>query len=1557
MARTRDQEPEEDEQMEDEELVDLQFNETLTWRAGKPIATSELLRRLEKLSKELVDMEQDTVNKESLHDVSKQLASHNLLAHKEAGVKAYTASCLVDILKLCAPDAPFTPSQLKEIFNLFIKVVLPALWDPTHPYNKQHKYVLMSLADVKSILLVNDLPNAEDLLLFLFSSVFDGISGAAKSTSGEQVAKDVEYHMTEILVTLVDEGQGLPPTVLDVIMAQFLRAAPPGGAKNKSELNGNQTTLLPKQEPEAYVVAKTICNSCQDKMARYVSQYFSDVIMDVTTGKPATNGNDDEGGSEDDEPAGPSEADFRELRKAHLLLRELWRAAPTVLQNVVPQIDAELSADNIQLRLLATETLGDMISGIGAAGPPPAPALDPAAYPPLGLDDDGPEHPELSILNTPISPLSFTQTHPQAFHNFTGRRNDKSPLIRAAWTTAAGYIVSTSAGGIGLSREDESTFLNGLRDRLNDNDEKVRLAAVRSIEVFNFRDIVMKLGSSGGVDKPESLLSTLTDRCRDKRPAIRVEAMALIGKLWAVATGELMAGNDIANVLSSVPTYVLNAFYANDPELNLLLERVIFDCLVPLSYPPAKGKGSKANGNSQSQAQSQLADQAYDPDKIRAERILLLVKCMSDKARRAFFAIQTRQPQFALVVENYVRQCEAWNGGTPERNAEMTKQNLKKTIHYICSFFPDQPKVETDLYNFASLNDRRSYQLIKFVISLESDFKTMYRAIKEFNKRVQGSTKPQILDTMVPLLYRSAYIMFNKSHLSTFIECSKNDKNGLGPAAQQITNEISQHLPDLFKTHIGELCKDLIESAPTATKENDVSVVETLKACSSYSRKYPENLPEDRKFTQALTNYALYGRPPKAAKYAVNILMARKNDKSMVAATDLLGRITKDWGPGKPHFLNKLAAVSQLELLAPKVAADANDQIMDMVLQNVLQKVRTEAAESDPEWVSDSDMDEECQEKCYAVKVIVNRLRGIQEPSEAKDVTLMTFKLLRTLTKRDGDLCKTADTPAHHRSRLRLLAGQSVLKLCTAKQFEELFSHSEFNRLSILTQDQCAEVRRGFITKLQKYLVNGKLRPRFYTMIFLTAFEPSTEFRQQIETWIRSRARHFQENKQTVMEATMGRLVSLLAHHPDYNCDANDLMDHARYLVYYLSNVSTEQNFGMIFKYAERVKQTRDGINAAESEKLYVVSDLTTAVLRKWQERRNWSFQAYAGKVGLPVGLYAALPDHDTAQKIAEKQYLPEGTDERLDELLRSLDKKKVRRSQLPPHNPFLQFVLRVDIIGPQKRKGIDERGDGNQSAKKTKLTQSRTPRSKSTKSARTSTTKRSAAKAKSSGRSRKAASSSSPGPESGERRRSGRSKANSSYIERDSDQDDEDMLEGVSKWEYYDKTGNKVGGDDNSESESTLTEVEEEGTEPEPMEEDGEDDQAEADSKASGKDAAEDSDLSEPPAEDPEDGAEQVEPEVEAEDEAGDEAEAEDAEEEVEEEEEEPQPQPRASARKGRSAASAKSKTPPAKPAKPATKAAAAKGKSAAASKAKPQPVASGRATRSRRAAADDAE
>jgi sister-chromatid-cohesion protein PDS5 len=94
-------------------LGGLKFNEPLSWRAGKPIATSELLRRLETLAVELRDMEQEETDKESLTHVAKELAGQNLLAHKDKGVRAFAACCLVDILRICAPDAPFTATMLK----------------------------------------------------------------------------------------------------------------------------------------------------------------------------------------------------------------------------------------------------------------------------------------------------------------------------------------------------------------------------------------------------------------------------------------------------------------------------------------------------------------------------------------------------------------------------------------------------------------------------------------------------------------------------------------------------------------------------------------------------------------------------------------------------------------------------------------------------------------------------------------------------------------------------------------------------------------------------------------------------------------------------------------------------------------------------------------------------------------------------------------------------------------------------------------------------------------------------------------------------------------------------------------------------------------------------------------------------------------------------------------------------------------------------------------------------------------------------------------------------
>ena len=563
---------------------------------------------------------------------------------------------------------------------MLITYILPALSDPSNAYNGQHMYVLQSLATVKSIVLVTDLPSSEPLLVHLFTSFFDILSGSAKHSTGEQLGKNVEFNMTAILVIMVDEAPSLPTEAIDSVIAQFLRTDPRAFERNinKGKKNGagptledKQSTLVLKEFPPAYDMAKTICNSCPEKMAREMSRYFTEVITDASStsqGRERSHRrHSDDSDDTDGAPLGPTEEDLKELHKAHALLRELWRASPSVLQNVIPQLEAELSAENFQLRLLATETLGDIVSGIGAAGPPSPPRMDAAAYPPVTLSDSPDSSAALNLLTTPSSPQPFPQVHPHAYQSFLSRRQDKLPIIRAAWTTSIGRILATSAGGVGLSQHEEYLLVENLARMLNDSDEKVRLAAVKAVGSFSFKDVITKLGSLGSVDTTGSVLANLSERVKDRKSAVRSEAMKVLARIWAVGLGEIAASDEqVIQIIGGAPSKILNAYYVNDPEITLLLDTVLFELLLPLSYPPVKAKDLRlSNGNSQrvkdSQTNGNGEGESLDPDKIRAERILLLAKSLNEKAMRVFLMYQQQQSRLSVYMSAYLQSCENYN--------------------------------------------------------------------------------------------------------------------------------------------------------------------------------------------------------------------------------------------------------------------------------------------------------------------------------------------------------------------------------------------------------------------------------------------------------------------------------------------------------------------------------------------------------------------------------------------------------------------------------------------------------------------------------------------------------------------------------------------------------------------------------------------------------------------------------------------------------------------------------------------------------------------------------
>lgn len=675
-------------------------------------------------------------------------------------------------------------------------------------------------------------------------------------------------------------------------------------------------------------------------------------------------------------------------------------------------------------------------------------------------------------------------------------------------------------------------------------------------------------------------------------------------------------------------------------------------------------------------------------------------------------------------------------------------------------------------------------------------------------------------------------IVYNKSHVPAIREFAKSDEKSLSGIAHEVLRDISSRTPEVLKAHIQEICRTLEEEAPTPKKANNPGAAENLKACASFASKFAKEIPHDRKFTQAMTGFAIFGSPPEAAKYAVSIIMTT-SDKKELLAKDLVKRCVKGFQYGGNGFLSRLATLSQLMLLAPNEVDEESDAVIDIAIKQILLQVQTESTDDPDSYTWSNTVDVECEAKCWALKILVNRVRSHPTLDTLSDVAAPVYNLLSALITQDGEISTAKTTPATHKPRLRLLAARLFLKLCTKKPHDALLTPTYFNSLAVVAQDSEARVRSGFLQRLKKYLAQQKLPQRFYTIPFLLAFEPDDDLKLQTTTWIRSRVVFFSSLKSQpassansnkpaiVMESVFARLLSLLTHHPDYGSTSEDLTDFGRYLIFYLQNVATEDNLSLIYHIAQRVKQCRDAVTPRKNptdpsifdSNLYHLSDLAQLTIRKFEDAHSWTVQTLPAKIRLPTSLFAELNSHDEAQQIAEHNYLPDGVEEGIEGLVRA--SMRAGRSS-------------------KKRKSEGDIHEGARESKRPKALPIRKANTKEKRAPKAGATGKTPKKKAHSTENAKT----DRGEGSSERRRSGRVKlvGGKSYAEREDEEDDDEME--VLEWEY-------VGGEPDAEEED-----EEEG-------EEDDDEAAEDDANEPGPEEIDDNgiedEIEEPPSSEPE--------------------------------------------------------------------------------------------------------
>ncbi|ODQ81888.1 hypothetical protein BABINDRAFT_6525 [Babjeviella inositovora NRRL Y-12698] len=474
-------------------LQKLKFKQKLLSSAVESISTKELLNRLQKLSTELSTADQDKINIASFDAVKDQLFNKKLLKHTNQGVQAFTCCCCADILRLYAPDAPFTAPQLSDIFKT-IFLQLRRLEDAENPYYQQQVYLLKSLAEVRSVVLITDLPDAESLVEKVFTTLYE-LASANFPAKLEPLAAD-------ILSEIISESETIPHKVLTLVLNKFL---------------SSETSLSNVSNP-GFKFTLAICNMNMDRMARQIAQYFSEIMYENTNLEEISDAQT-----------------IAQLGKIHDLSLAIWKHVPELLGSVMGLIDDELLAENEKIRVLATQTLGQIIG------------------------------------HSP-SRVNFTTEHSETWLNWMKKTLDVSPRVRAEWVKQAAnmvLMVSTSH----LPEE----IVHGISKCLLDSDERVRFAACRAIARVPSAKLVATVLAT---DK--TLLKTLAQLIRERHPEIRTTVVQVLATLYDDCFPKLFQGDESLDALVGwIPEQILNLIYINDRNINSLVDMAVFEKLLP----------------------------------------------------------------------------------------------------------------------------------------------------------------------------------------------------------------------------------------------------------------------------------------------------------------------------------------------------------------------------------------------------------------------------------------------------------------------------------------------------------------------------------------------------------------------------------------------------------------------------------------------------------------------------------------------------------------------------------------------------------------------------------------------------------------------------------------------------------------------------------------------------------------------------------------------------------------------------------------------------------------
>lgn len=1132
------------------------------------------------------------------------LANKKLLTHSNKAVLAYACCGLADILRLYAPEAPYTLEQLTAIFKAFF-AQFAQLWDLLNPSYLQQCYVLKRLVEVHLIILVVDLPDSSDLMTELFDTMF--------LVASKGFPEKLEQLASEMLSEVFSEAEYVPQTVVTLLLKKLTATSDSGLTASTSNISN-----------PGLVFSLAVCESNIDKMSRCVAQLFSEMLDESAKVK---NGTTD------------YEASYLALEKIHAWSVQIWKYVPDLLNSVMGLINDELNSDSERVRVLATTTIGSMV----ASSPDASPESNLMHF----INTHNKTWQNWLRVSSDISPVvrakwveqvpgilcsqSVTSdTTTELGAGFTKCLADINERVRFATCRALETLPFALFPSKVCNEDTLCTLFRLAREKNSDiHNVTIRILA----NVYNTymdlveRNEVVDFGNLGAED------------------------VAKVEKMLAV----------------ELPNVLLQLNYVNDKSLTATVDICLFEKLVPFhddsqkrvsrlcSFYGALDDRSKASYFAIVTRQKKVADALKKFLDLTLEYLNIYSIDGENKENESV----DRDPK--EQARSKINKTMQWlTASFPpglnsleclERFVQMRNARLIKLMSKCISSDTDFKSVKNSLKELlVKFNDAK-------VIKVDSEKNSV-------STSDMVSTMKILLYRSSNIFFNksntSELIKMSKEQIHKYQQISNEIINRLSSIFPDVFKNQIKVLSDLIVVRKTTIEDSLIQSYSHFMKKypgyfpDDTEFAESLTLLATegsplqarYAIKVLGNCDRKEYYVSEIVKKVL-PLEPSSPFFATHLsalaeiyliqpiaLDEHSNEISAVIVEQVLRK-------------NRLDGLKQEYLTTEEWLTDAqlrenfkelhafNEKLLSIRL--IVNRVRSVVSEN-------------------------------AELKDVGTILEKPLKLLTTIVTNSGELVKSSPdlvpTPQCCQQRLRLEAGLNILKLAKYPAINVHINNSVISTLTRLLHDKNSEVREIFLASLEKKLSLNAISERFLHLVFFMGHDPEESIKRKAMIWIASNFRRCEGKNDIVYERILARLIHGIAHEERFTRMMADVRgDEVQpevdayayalsYISMYLDSIAKDENISLLYYIASRVKQYRDGQVDHELYKmedlpdsavnLYRVTELCQLMIKELADSKGWTLQTWPGKMKLPSDLFAPMDDYQEAQKVISRIYIPD---------------------------------------------------------------------------------------------------------------------------------------------------------------------------------------------------------------------------------------------------------------------------------------------------------------------------